>query len=499
MSEVTEPLQLAPSHPQRMLAYIPTWVYWILGLILLIIPAMWLPASGDMPSHLYNAWLTHQVKHGLAGFTLTTQFTNVATDILLYRLLPLGPHFAAASVNMLTVIVFFVGSVMFIRSVSERLPWPCLVMLAMFAYGVMYWLGFTNYMMGCGCGFMALGLGNSKFRYARWLALLMLILTFLMHLFVFAWTMGAAIVLMVIPRIPERFRLGGNLVVMAMSLAPLLFIHQTMYHLWGLEQAKSILGSDIIYVFGDGSYVVLVIINLIFLSLFLTNRDRLRQFMKSPLAWLYMMNAIFIFIVPHTVTWPAGNVIAADGLPPLSMLAFLTERLAFLQCVLLTALMANMSWEKWQKIAIVIVLCLHCFMGYQTAEKMVWAEQKLQETILSLPQGAKVIVDISLPGLRVPVAHHLIDTVCIDRCYDFADYEPSIGHFRIHAKPGNKVVMWRREDVVSVDSVQYSARPEDLPIYFISPCRKGLCVHSMQAGEPMFIGEIINHNQGITE
>jgi len=372
-------------------------------------------------------------------------------------------------------------------------------MLTMFAYGAMYWLGFTNYMMGCGCGFLALGFSNSKFRHVRWLAILMLAVTFLMHLFVFAWTMGAAVILIAIPRLPEAMRRRAYLASMALSLLPLPFLHRMTVNLWELDQSKSILGSDQVHVFGDGSYAVLVIVNLILFSLLLSNRDQLRRVLASPLAWLYMMNAVFIFTVPHALTWPAGGTVAATGLPPLSMLSFLTERFAFLQCVLLTALMANMSWEKWQKAAITAALCLHCMMAYQTAEKIRWAEYKLEETIAPLPQGAKVIVDMSFPDLRVPVAHHLVDTVCLGRCYDFADYEPSIGHFRIHANPANKVVMWRREDVVSVDSVIYSARPEDLPVYLISPCRTGLCVHSMRPGEPMFIGEIINHNLGLIE
>ena len=227
-----------------------------------------------------------------------------------------------------------------------------------------------------------------KGRHAHWLAILMFALTFLMHLFVFAWMLGAAIILIVIPRLPEPLRRCAYLGSMALSLLPLPFIHRMTFNLWELDQLKSIFGSDQINVFGDGSYAVFVIINLIFVSLLLTNRDQLLPVMKSPLAWLYLMNAVFIFTVPHALTWPAGNGEASNGLPPLSMLSFLTERFACLQGMLLVALMAKMTWEKWQKVAITAALCLHFIMAYQTAEKMRWAEHKLDEMITQLPQGA---------------------------------------------------------------------------------------------------------------
>ena len=147
MNNTQDTTRSDPPKMPSLLSRIPSWMHWTVGILLLLVPAMLLPASGDMPSHLYNAWLTHQVENGLQGFTLTTQFTNVATDLLLYWLFLMGPQFAVAAVNVLAVLVFFLGGVMFIRSYAASLPWQCLVLLAMFAYGVMYWLGFTNYML----------------------------------------------------------------------------------------------------------------------------------------------------------------------------------------------------------------------------------------------------------------------------------------------------------------------------------------------------------------
>jgi len=369
----------------------------------------------------------------------------------------------------------------------------------MFAYGVLYWMGFTNYIMGSGFGFFALGFGHGTKLLSRCMSLIMLAATFFMHPFVFAWTLGSAFILLVVPRTPARLRLRMYLGSMALSLLPLPFLHRAMFNLWELEQIKSITGADQIYVFGDGSFAVLLVVHLLFASILWNNRKQLRQGMESPLFWLYLMNAAFIFAVPHALTLPSGGNMASNGLPLLNVVGFLTERFAFLQCVLLTAWMATMRWERWQKAVLTAMLCLHCLMAYLTAERVQFANLKLAEIVTQLPHGAKVIADINFQGLRVPVARHLIATGCLGHCYDFANYEPSMGHFRIHALQSNTVVMWRREDVISVESGYYSARPEDLPIYLISPCRTGLCVHSMRPGEPMFIGEIINHNLGLIE
>src|SRR5579872_2474714 len=216
------------------------WMRSTLGLVLLVLPAIYFPASGDMPSHAYNAWLTQQVTHGLAGFKITAQYTNIATDMLLLWLLPLGPVAAMAAVNVLTVLVFFLGGYAFIRVYTGSCSLYCISLLAVFTYGVMYWLGFTNFMLGCGFAFLALACGKHFCRITRWLFPFCLVATFFMHLFVFAWALGACVILLGIPRLPTHWHTRLNLAALALSLAPLPFLYQRYVHLWGFSQIKSI-------------------------------------------------------------------------------------------------------------------------------------------------------------------------------------------------------------------------------------------------------------------
>ena len=36
---------------------------------------------------------------------------------------------------------------------------------------------------------------------------------------------------------------------------------------------------------------------------------------------------------------------------------------------------------------------------------------------------------------------HLLSRACLGHCFDYMNYEPSTGQFRIHALPGNRVVL----------------------------------------------------------
>src|SRR5688572_18008991 len=64
----------------------------LLGIsVLLIVPCLWQPRiqAGDLSSHLYNAWLASEIRHGhIDGFEIVPVWTNVLTDWILMAAVP---------------------------------------------------------------------------------------------------------------------------------------------------------------------------------------------------------------------------------------------------------------------------------------------------------------------------------------------------------------------------------------------------------------------------
>ena len=97
----------------------------IVGTIVLsLVPCLWPPrlVSGDLPSHVYNAWLTQLLEQGrITGLHLTHPFGNILVDLILVRMLPwLGPTGAARTLGILVASTFFWGGMFLSWKIAAR-------------------------------------------------------------------------------------------------------------------------------------------------------------------------------------------------------------------------------------------------------------------------------------------------------------------------------------------------------------------------------------------
>jgi hypothetical protein len=123
------------------------------------------------------------------------------------------------------------------------------------------------------------------------------------------------------------------------------------------------------------------------------------------------------------------------------------------------------------------------------------AEARIASVVASLPEGARVVqltghqpqgessVAPSRAGLLARIGDrvlmlccsrlsgdHLLARACVGHCFDFANYEASTGQFRIHADPGNPVVMPTHFEVGSIAVGNYEIRQSYLPLYGLIRC-----------------------------
>jgi len=91
-------------------------------------------------------------------------------------------------------------------------------------------------------------------------------------------------------------------------------------------------------------------------------------------------------------------------------------------------------------------------------------------------------------NLRSSPWARLISRACLGHRFDSMNYEPSTSQFRIHAEPGNPVVLAISLQIDEMDSGNYLATASDFPLYALIRC--GLDPENTIM-EPMAIGESV--------
>ena len=95
--------------------------------VLLIIPCLWHRhiEAGDLPSHVYNAWLAQLITKGQApGLYLVNRYTNVLFDLaILHAASIFGLAAAEKVVVAFAVLIFSWGVFSFVYASAGRPPW----------------------------------------------------------------------------------------------------------------------------------------------------------------------------------------------------------------------------------------------------------------------------------------------------------------------------------------------------------------------------------------
>src|SRR5215468_11002505 len=186
--------------------------------LLLLIPCFWHThiQAGDLGSHIYNAWLAQLAgRQQLSGVIVVRQWSNVLFDLMVLKTASwLGFVAAEKIVVSLVVLVFFWGAFAFLAGFSGRAPWLLTPLLAILAYGYAFHMGFMNYCLSIGLGFLALaaawhgGAGN-------WLvAAAFAVLAFLAHPLGFALFVAVVFYASAAWALPKWPRLAIPLLVM---------------------------------------------------------------------------------------------------------------------------------------------------------------------------------------------------------------------------------------------------------------------------------------------
>jgi hypothetical protein len=461
----------------------------ILISIALVVPCFWQPiVSGfDLQSHLYNAWLATLIENGsIHGLWIGKQGTNVLIDMLLPGLLrALGVSGAEQVICCALVLILFWGAFRLISAVRGQSVYWLAPWLAVFSYGFVFQMGLLNYYLACGIVFWILAAFWE--RGIGWWAIAaipLLYLSYLAHPMPVLWLVGIAGYSWIARRTRIRIQFALFLACVAVLLAIRIYLESRFMTSWTRDQLIFSTGIDQILLHG-WKYLLPALGLVLFCAVLLYQSENRRSTLTGVLAQAYYLTAIAIIVIPSTIR-------SSTYAPSASLIA---DRLSLLSAVLLLALLSYSTFRRWYLYAGLAGAAIFFFAVHQDVGMQARAAASIVNLVGKLPEGARVVPlqslqyhessDVAAKGtgrlqrladraMTLCCArlsgYHLLSRACVGHCFDFANYEPSTGQFRIHASPGNPVVMATYFEVGSIAVGNYEIKPDYLPLYGLIRC-----------------------------
>jgi len=458
---------------------------------LVIVPCLWHPhiEAGDIPSHLYNAWLAHLITTRQApGLWLAQRWNNILFDFALSGLGKIVAWGVAEKIAVSgAVLIFFWGAFALVCALTRRVPWFLLPCVAVFAYGWTFEMGFMNNYISFGLAFFGLAIVARGHGWERGLAVALAPLIWLAHPLglVLLVAVSAYVVLAKLLRPRHHMYL---FVAAALFLMGIYFVIRVHYSAggvrWRYESPFVHDGTDQFLLYGP-QYMLPAHLFRAF-AWFCLLVDVIRRHRRSRWWYPFVLPAelcaltfLGAGLLPSGID---GHIFQRMGFPSIG---FLTERLTSVTGILICCLLGAIKPHKWHLIGFGIIAAIFFMFLYSDTTAMNRVEAQLESRISEIPPGSRVVAAILTSPNRV-TTEHIVDRACIGRCFSYGNYEPSTPQFRIRATPGNAFVMTDWQDAWAAQTGNYVVRASDLPLFEVYQCDSSmtaLCVRKLAAGD----------------
>jgi hypothetical protein len=452
-----------------------------LASLILLIPCFWQPRlqAGDLSSHIYNAWLAQLIESGRTqGLIIVRQTTNILFDLILAGLFRFFGSEAAQRIAVsLAVLTFVWGAFAFVWTASGRRPWHLLPCIAMFAYGWVFHMGFFNFYLSIGLCFwgMALAWPIRPRRIAA--AVPVFAVAYVAHALPVVWTCGLVAYLIAARRLrPLHRAILTALWVMALAMVHAL-LTRTLVTRWSPVQITMTTGLDQVWIFDTKYYIVLMgllsVWGLLFLSLL--RGGGVRRVIGGIPFQLCVIGAAGVFILPSTVLIPGFS----------HALSYIAERMSLGVAICFCAVLGSARPRMLERCLLFGVACVFFGFIYHDERALNSFEDRMQDVVSTLPPGQRVVSPIWDLDMRVNALNHMIDRVCVERCYSYGNYEASTAQFRIRAVSPNPYVAYPYAQSWYIQTGSYIVTPRDLPLYRVDVDPDGrMLIKILKAGVP---------------
>jgi hypothetical protein len=464
-----------------------SWLWGIVFSFLLIMPCFWrrLNLAGDLPSHVYNAWLAQLVEQGKApGVFVVWQWQNAAFDLLLFYLAKLfGLGLASKVAVSISVLVLFWGVFALVRTMTGHSPWFLAPLIAMVSYGYVFHCGFFNFYMSVGLASFGLALvWGGEWKKVS-LALLLVPLMLLAHPLGLLWFLGTAVYLGL------WHAMGKWRVALPVAVIGLLgWIHLYLKRLisyqvkWPNHPFYQLNGADQLLVFGKMYRIAAVAA--FGLALLVLLADRISEAeMQDWWKKNRLLLELYVVAVGVTAFLPQGFTID----PTKGGIGILVGRLTLVAAIFGICILGTIHRRRWACAGFTLVAIFYFSLIYRDGAFLERMEQNAELLTHQLPYGTRVLKTVSLPqDWRLDFVH-VVEQACIGHCFVYSDYEPATQQFRIRAKAGSPIASAIPDDVAEMDVGNYVMRQEDLPMKQIFQCSAAdlaqLCIRDLTANE----------------
>ncbi len=474
--------------------------YWVRVLaisVLVLIPCFWHARieAGDLPSHVYNAWLAQLIGKGQApGLYIARQWNNVLFDVALLSAAKVA-GFAAAQkiVASACVLIFFWGVFAFVGAVSGCAPWFLTPCIAMLAYGYSFSMGFMNYYVSIGLACFGLAAGW-RGGAGNWLvAAVFAPLVYLAHPIGFLWFVGALTYRVLRKNLPGWTKAFVPLT----ALSPFVAAHWYLVHRAKFPIDRSgppfywMNGADQVATYGE-RYISLAWVALIFGALCVGVDVYVRLRRNSEGGLRHFLLPLELYAVAFFAT-----ALLPENLHPSiyqGWIGLVVSRLTSISAILGLCLMGSLRPRKWHFVGFSVLAVVFFDFYYQDTLWLNRLEANAETAVSRLPYGTRIIPTIAAdPEWRTPFIGHIADRACIGHCFTYSNYEPSSGQFRVRVDPrGSPIVVASEEESEDMEGGTYEIQDTDPPLKQLYQCDPGdltkLCIHDLAVGET--IGEL---------
>ena len=445
--------------------------------VLLIIPCLWHRhiEAGDLPSHVYNAWLAQLITKGQApGLYLVNRYTNVLFDLaILHAASIFGLAAAEKVVVAFAVLIFSWGVFSFVYASAGRPPWFLMPAVAMLAYGYPFNMGFFNYYLSIGFACFALALawrGGA----GNWLsALLIAPLALLAHPIGFLWIVATLLYRFVRQHLPGWWKVALPLSVAAAFFAlHWFFLHRATFPVdWEAPPLYLLTGADQLILYGQRyailSYVALAFAILCVAGEFLPRRKDDAALKSSlPLLELYAVSFLATALLPENIrlTLNAGWI------------GLIVSRLTIITAIIGLSLLATLTPRKWHLAGFAAIAAVFFTFLYQDTAWLNRLESNAESVLATLPRGTRIIPTIAAPAdWRILFIGHIADRACITHCFIYSNYEAPTRQFRVRIGPqGSPLVTSSEDDAEDMEGGSYEVQNTDPPLTQLYQCSPSL-------------------------
>jgi hypothetical protein len=175
----------------------------------------------------------------------------------------------------------------------------------------------------------------------------------------------------------------------------------------------------------------------------------------------FLLQGAAIFLLPYQAAVP-GSPATFD---------LITARFSLISGVSLLGLLNFANPLKIARVASTALAVVYFGFFVHDTRSLDQLSANLDTTVRTLPAGSRVLLrGVNSPhGGAVPV-HFMLERSCIGRCYAYANFEPSTGHFRVRAVAANPYVIADNLSVAELNSDRYVLHPFEEPLYVVQPC-----------------------------